>query len=220
MALRNEALVTGALTTVLWSTVRAAEPKGSNPGDWQMIKDILDWVWHHLHDFATWLGTHMVIELWRLLVLWSVAVLFSVIVLVWALWRFTNRTWWVEDRANRLEWMMLRHPRSWAYSDLRADAKQLKEVVGGPYHYECGGEIRFTPSPQLGADVRVCSRCDRARFDIGPKGTAPAAHDRLAVGREMQRLYRISKQQRKRWPPAQVITLDWTAESSGKNVSK
>jgi hypothetical protein len=218
MALKNKALVTAASATVLWSAARASESKESE--DWQIVKEVLSWAWPHLHDLFAWLGTHMVTERWKLIGLWLWSAV-SAVILAARIWQaFASRTWRIEDRTNRLEWRMLQHPKSWAYSDLRADAKQLKEVIGGPYHYDCGGEIRYIKDPAINMDRPLCSRCDRSSYDGGVKAAVPTAYDRLAVGREMQRLYRICKQRQQRWPPPKVISLDWTDGSSGRSTSR
>jgi hypothetical protein len=177
--------------------------KSPDAGDWEIIKDIGSWLWPYAHGFAKWLSVNMVIVRWKLAVLWGWSVLSAAILAVLVYQVFANRTWKIEDPANRLQWRMLRHPKSWAYSDLRADPKQLKELIGGPYHYDCGGEIRFVKDPAIGIDRPVCSRCDRATYDSGVKATVPVAYDRLAIGREMQRQYRTGNRLSK------TISLDW-----------
>jgi hypothetical protein len=177
--------------------------KSSDAEAWGVIKEIGNWLWPYVHEFANWLTVNMVMERWKLAILWGWSVLSATIlsVVVWQV--FANRTWKIEDSANRLQWRMLRHPKSWAYVDLRADPKELKELIGGSYHYNCGGEIRFVKDPAIGLDRPVCSRCDRATCDSGVKAAVPVADDRLAVGREMQRQYRTGKRLSK------TVSLDW-----------
>jgi hypothetical protein len=56
----------------------------------------------------------------------------------------------------------------------------------------------------IGKDRSVCSRCDREKFDIGPTAHVPAAHNRLAVAREVQRRYRTKQKLSK------IVQLEWT----------
>jgi hypothetical protein len=147
----------------------------------------------------------MVMVRWHLFLLWGWSILSAVILVVLVWLKFAERSWQIEDPTNRLQWRMLKHPKYWAFNELRSDGKELKQLIGGPYHYGCGGDIRFTPDPSIGMDRPVCSRCDREKFDICLTAHVPAAHNRLAVAREMQRRYRTKQKLSK------IVSLEWTS---------
>ena len=171
----------------------------------------------------TWLRGSFVLRGWWLAAILAYVVILSVIAMIYlqqAIQRSRKfREIRVEEPGVGLEWRLRLDPEDWVHSRLQDYSPRfLLDILSGPFHLldkgECSAEVGFVMDSDGRTGYRpVCSRCQPDEYRERLPDIDPIAQTaRLAVAREIQRVFRTGERARIR--KRRVLTLDSSGPTS------